>query len=62
MGLSEDYYEEHAVCPQCGGDRGELATTCMGPLGSEDRNHAWCPCGWQGRVHDLVPAGVKQDG
>lgn len=58
----DDYYERHAVCPNCGGDGGDMMQTCMGPLCGQDRNHCVCQCGWRGIVHDLVPAGVKQDG
>lgn len=55
--ISSKYEQAHVACPDCGNE--DVART-TGPdiwCGLMDGNKAWCTCGWQGRVHDLVPAG-----
>lgn len=52
-----DYYNNHKACPQCG--KTDICST-TGPWGPTpyqrgiDTNKAWCDCGWQGTVNDLV--------
>ena len=54
----EEYYEQHAICPECGGC--DMETTTLGKVVigdiTPDRNRAHCMCGWFGIIHDLVPA------
>ena len=52
-----EYRDAHSACPACGHD--DVEQTCGGAVmfrGDEDHNHATCPCGWKGIVHELVPA------
>ena len=62
----EKYESDHALCPDCGNV--DLCRTTMGmvllPGGSpyEDRNKAWCSCGWKGIVDQMVPNAVTQSG
>ncbi len=60
--VTPDFYQQHAACPECHGAEGELGVTTGGPLAGRDLNNAFCACGWKGRVYQLVPAEVKQDG
>lgn len=60
----DEYYEKHHLCPSCHGEPGER--TCVGYIcvsgdweNFSDENTVWCPCGWKGIVHDLVPGEPK---
>lgn len=53
------YKQQHAVCPECGGEPGER--TCVGccmtedPIYNKNFNRTSCSCGWSGIVDDLEP-------
>ena len=46
----KEYYQKHSVCPKCGEG---CSQTYVGYVG-EDKNSAWCECGWKGIVDNLV--------
>lgn len=57
-----EYHRRHHACPQCGAV--EVEQTCMGVVIPEsveqmvdNRNRAFCVCGWEGKVHDLCSEG-----
>jgi len=64
-----EYTYNHAACPSCG-NIWTVEQTCGPPLcGYEighpeyhDTNYAKCPCGWRGKVHDLLPEKPIQAG
>lgn len=56
----EEYRECHKYCPNCGSDK--YGTTLMAfvlDLNNteqyEDRNHAYCSCGFKHTIHDRLP-------
>lgn len=53
----EEYAENHKCCPKCNSDYIESQTRgflFIDGIDYEDKNKAFCKCGWSGIVHDLV--------